>query len=525
MIMRNTFLRLGALLFLVLMGCEKAAADSSTPAPGSLQETITKVHWQGKRRLGVEASAYYLMRIWDLPDSKRLEAQTLNKLSAAPASIPPAVAQSFSMVLRPLLSDALQEECYLALRHPADRPTEIAFAIRLSSYQDGFWETNLAVLAESITGTPAVPISGSRRGWVIKRGNPPNLIEMFRDGDWTFIGVAQDQNSLLQETVAEARRSKNPFCLEPGADNWLEAQGNLQPIANALNLGSISPTNSPRYSVAVNGDGGNVLVHGDLVFPHAFQAANAPWDVPTNLIRGRLTSFTAARGIQPLIASSKSWTDLSAFLGNLAPPPDQLYFWSQARGQFQTFFAVPAADASQRVNDLTEKLMNKANPWLNSRGYVGFERRPGSNGFTWGNLAMGKPFLMADKVDGFVLGGLSEGSLETNSAMDPAPLQHLSGQTNLVLYDWEMTGTRVEPWLYLSQVTRNILHRPSLSMESAGLVWLGTIKLRLGETDTQIAQTGTNRLSFTRKSTLGLTAPELHLFVDWLESPQFPTGL
>jgi hypothetical protein len=69
------------------------------------------------------------------------------------------------------------------------------------------------------------------------------------------------------------------------------------------------------------------------------------------------------------------------------------------------------------------------------------------------------------------------------------------------------------------------LGHSQLPQDSVGLTWLGTIRARLDESTTTITQTAPNQLSFDRKSTLGFTAPELHLLIDWLESPRFPLGL
>jgi hypothetical protein len=40
-----------------------------------------------------------------------------------------------------------------------------------------------------------------------------------------------------------------------------------------------------------------------------------------------------------------------------------------------------------------------------------------------------------------------------------------------------------------------------------------------------VVQADSGRLVFTRTSTVGFTALELHLLADWMESPQFPRGL
>jgi hypothetical protein len=101
----------------------------------------------------------------------------------------------------------------------------------------------------------------------------------------------------------------------------------------------------------------------------------------------------------------------------------------------------------------------------------------------------------------------------------------MSAQTNLVYYDWELTATRIEPCLYLGQVSRVVSRHAELPLESASAKWLRAIEPRLGDCTTMIACTGTNQLSFFRKSTVGFTGAELQLLADWFESPQFPRGL
>jgi hypothetical protein len=61
-----------------------------------------------------------------------------------------------------------------------------------------------------------------------------------------------------------------------------------------------------------------------------------------------------------------------------------------------------------------------------------------------------------------------------------------------------------------------------LSLDCVSLQLLGAVIPRLGTTATIISRTGPAELTFYRRSTLGLSAIELHLFAGWLENPQFP---
>src|SRR2546425_198915 len=124
---RETFLRVGAgsavllgLIFVLAGGCKKStptdqAAKSSPDSP--LPSSLTRIHWLGKKRIAAETNSVGFMKIWNLPESAKLEAQTLDKLALALANQWPITNQpspitnyhSFlsgsSALLRPLLDD------------------------------------------------------------------------------------------------------------------------------------------------------------------------------------------------------------------------------------------------------------------------------------------------------------------------------------------------------------------------------------------------------------------------------------
>jgi hypothetical protein len=101
-------------------------------------------------------------------------------------------------------------------------------------------------------------------------------------------------------------------------------------------------------------------------------------------------------------------------------------------------------------------------------------------------------------------------------------MQHLTADTNLVYYDWEITAPRSEACLFISQILRAGLGLPQLPMDSACVVWLKNVRTRLGNSWTQVTCPNPNQLVFDRQSTVGLTGVEIQLLTDWLESPQFP---
>src|SRR6266567_1068391 len=86
----SAFLTL-ALVLSLTGGCKKSSPE--TPQPGSTETpkprsteapVIARVHWLGKKRISAETNAAYFMTIWNLTETAKLEAQTLDKLASAP---------------------------------------------------------------------------------------------------------------------------------------------------------------------------------------------------------------------------------------------------------------------------------------------------------------------------------------------------------------------------------------------------------------------------------------------------------
>lgn len=513
-----------AALFLVAgAGCRKSepvpSAPPSSPPP---VETVARVHWLGKKQLAAETNAASFMDIWKLSESVRLERQTLDKLSLAPWRLlqgDAATNGAPAALLRPLLDDAVQEESYLEIRGATNQPGELAFAIRLGPERGGLWETNLAAVLESLTGIQPMAATGDRRGWSLKKHDAPNLVELTRVGDWTVIGLAQEQNALLSEMLARIKRDQTPFAAR-ATNFWLEADLDLRRVCRALSLGWNLPEGLPKFFATVIGGGDRVLTRGRLDFasPQSFQLE--AWNIPTNLVHSPLIGFTAIRGLKPWLASQKTWSDLQ-----LGAPPNQVCLWTVDGMPAQHYFAAPLPDASNRVQTVGERLMQKGNPWLAAKAVGEFKRSPDLNGVVWTGPPFVSPFLRSTAANGdpFVFGGLFPNP-PTNPPLPNELLQALSGRADLIGYDWELTGPRIDAWIYTGQLMRFLFQKAQLPPASASMAWFKVLIPRLGNCTSALSQTGPQQLSFVRQSGAGFTAAELHWLADWLESPEFPRG-
>jgi hypothetical protein len=507
-------------------GCQKSESRTAAAPPTVLPpDTIASVHWLGKHWLGYEATAFFFMRIWNNPQTARLEKQTLTKLATTPGQWLPGGTNLTENAVTPLyllLNDIVQEESYLEIRQPTNGAGETVFALRLNEAQADSWLTNLPTVLQPLTGSHAVlnPIDHT---WSLKTTNAFQFIQFARVGDWTIISAGPQQNSLAAEITARIQRDGVPF-VSAGTNLWLEASLDLPRLAKIFSLsaggegrGEVGTFN--HLSLAITGDGANVITRGQLTFAQPLPATLQPWRLPVDLMHEPLTSFTAARGLESWLTAWKPWRDLQA-----GTAPDQLFLWSLAGSPYQVYLAAPLADARSQVTALTDHLLQSGNPWLAANGYISFDRAPDGNGVTWGNLPDIKPFIKSAGTgdDGWLFAGLLP---ETNHLATPPPvglIQDVLRRTNLVYYDWEVTGPRLQPLLSLAQTARLVTRQPQMAMDYASINWLGLLIPRLGTSATIINRTGPAELTFYRRSTLGLNALELHLLANWLESASFP---
>ena len=105
--------------------------------------------------------------------------------------------------------------------------------------------------------------------------------------------------------------------------------------------------------------------------------------------------------------------------------------------------------------------------------------------------------------------------------LPPELFQQLAAK-NLVLYHWEITSERMTQLLQLSQIGLMITQHKQLDSGSAAFKWLQKIGPALGNTSTEITQTGPAELTFARKAPGVFTALELYALANWLEADNFP---
>jgi hypothetical protein len=546
---------LGCLFLTLVGGCKQSGSADKTPSQNSEQTTqaftnVARIHWLGKKRISAETNAAGFMQIWNLPQSARLEMQTLDKLALAlvitnrapltnyqaPPTNYSALLKGPSAYLRPLLDDLLQEESYWEFGSSPEA-SQLAFAVKLHQSRAFLWQSNLLAAAKAWVGSKVSP---DGKGWQIELSAPPSMVDFFvasnslaedlisrkihielqRSADWTLVGIGPKTNGLLGNLRRRIERHQAPF--QSRATNfWFEAENiNLNQMQRLVGLRLTQEL--PTVSFTMIGDGENVRTRGQLNFSKPLALELEPWTIPTNLISAPLVSFSAIRGFRPWLSALKTWTDLQP-----RTPPNQLYLWAIDSIPIGTYFAVPHREASNLVARISDLVLQKGRAFFATNDVARFEKAQTYNGLQWRGLPALSPFIKSFQTNGqsFVLGGTF--ILDQAHLPPPAELvqQVLAGPTNLIAYDWELTGPRKEQLNYIAPFIRFASYKEQMTDAQASRALIDAASASLGNCGTIFTLSSPNQISFSRRSSCGFTAIELDLLADWLESPNFPQGL
>ena len=526
----STFCLLLAALLLV-GGCSKSpTSDLRSPSAGPASPTpwasnsVLRVHWAGKQTLGIDASAYSFMRLWNLPESKQVEAQLLQKLYTAPwrsSAGQAAPANDASAALQPLLDDVLNQEGCLEIRAASGQSEQWVYAFRANSARAAIWQLNLAEVLSSTEG--AYP-SKRGSGWMLQSPRTGQSYELERTGDWIVCGISAGTNALFREIVDRIQREQVPFTLTTNA-HWLAVEVDLGWVMGQRTEVKGQKSAGPRITLLVTGDGANTLVTGDVTFAQPLQLNLEPWNFPQGQMTGPVVGFSAVRGIGPWLAQTNAWTN-----GKLGSAPNQIFTWAEARAPLQMHLAAPAPTARETTHALGDTFARHVNGWLAEHALGSVAPWPDASAAVWKDLPMIAPYLTSTNP-GWLQGGTSPSALPDAKPPEiyPRPTREelfttVASRTNLVAYQWETTGSRAESVHILGQILRAVFRHPQIPANTGSAQWLQAARNRLGNCTTVVTLTAPNKLAFERKSTTGFSAFELHVIADWMESPDFPRG-
>ena len=498
--------------FLTFLFCTAMMAALVTQASPPGPDLIARIHFAGAEQISADTNAVAFTNLWCSPEAQALREQTLNKLSRAPYNwLKQKMLSSTNDEagrLRPLLDDLLGAEWFLQIRDATDGSPEFALAIRLNAGRAQLWQTNLENVLEAWTGMPVEKI---QNGWELKKHLPPNLIRFVRVGDWAVFGWGQDKFLLNDELVRRVLAEKRPAPAEK--DNWLTADLDWPRLAHWFP--SINPFDLPETRGQAVGRDGRLRLDGRLIFPQPLAMTLENWQIPTNTIHQPFISFTAVRGIAPWL-EKQNWAQPY----EISPVPNQMFIWALAGMPLQTFAAAPVPDGKKALKELEQKM--SANTNWQSHFMMPVTMALTNNRISWRGMPFVAPNLRAlhEPAGDFLFAEVFPNSPRSRPL--PPELFTLLGRTNLVYYDWEITGERLKLLPQLTQLALMVTHHRQLDAQSAAGKWLVRVGPTLSNAVTEVTQTAPNELSFTRKAPAGLTAFELTALANWLEATNFP---
>lgn len=532
----------------LVVGCEQKSADAkdkatAPQAPASKSpDLLARCHFVGTRQLLAGPGVPTVKAIAELPETAELRQQTLKRLGAvligALSGDTGAASSNRVAALLPLLGEWLAAESFLEARGVPNRPPEITLAVRLDETRVGAWKTALAdFMTAAQLGPPAEIKADGFTGWEVKLRGAPNLLRFVSAGSWALIGCGQDDLPGLAQAVARGKGGGRPFA-EPAA-GLLAAELNLPRMAEGWGLATFfeGPAREwPQVALTVNADGNNLRTRMRLTYADPLSWKLEKWSLPTNTIRDPLVSFTALQPLAPWLAKSALIRDLG-----IQPLPNQLFLWALTDPPTQTFGAVPFADVTNALAQLSRKLPALENKTLAERNLGQFLYVTNRSQVVWDGLMALLPALSPFVEPGgqFMIGTIFPPFPMTN--LPPVELlSQFVGRTNLVYYDWEITQTRLDQLRVLASMTETILRRQPtakpanlnrFSPRRLAQKFLAAIVPHLsrktdrgleGESITEVSLTSPRELTLVRRSPAGLTALEFIGLSWWLESPDFP---
>lgn len=317
-----------------------------------------------------------------------------------------------------------------------------------------------------------------------------------REGQWTVLGNGSPKG------VLDRAKQQTPDVLQ------IEGDGSfLQKL-----LPGLKPTKTELH---VSAQGNSLRSDGKIQLAEDLPFHLTPWEIPANTIREPLLGFTAIQGVSNHLAR------LDAFKKH--PSPNQLFIWNEDVSPFSAFAAVKVDDPKSFVEDFAKGI----NLQEAGKKIVGnLELNTNTHRLSLMGLPIVVPFVGPAHPDdpNFIFGGFMPIAEFSSNAMPAELKREVASRTNLVYYDWELTGGRAGQLRPLTQLVSMATRQPVRTFDDPASKWLIAAEKKLGNAITEISTTGPRELTLIRRSTLGPTALELIRFVNWVAGPPTENG-
>lgn len=379
--------------------------------------------------------------------------------------------------------------------------------------------------------------------WRLERA-PGGSVRFEARGEWAMIGGGADAWDALSEQLAADGD-------EPNGDAVLRIEGSPERWARLMGWGEakLGPVDQwPRWvDWSMEPRQGRLRTQARFDMAGEVTAPGEPWQVPTPLIRDPLVGFTAIHGADRWLSRLELFSELG-----VTEWPKRLVLWSLAGYPWLQYFAAETANPTNLLSELMPALPLR---FMTNHAWQGqtFALRVTNRASRVEVMGLGylAPFVegRTDREQPLLVGGL----FPPPPGGDPAPeelLRQVAGRTNLLMYDWEMTGLRwVENHAAAGGTTQKVtnhvgrlvqlkelaqlgimLRYPPAQwprnkegfIQVAGGTWIDRAGPLLGDTITELVLESPTQMVLTRSSRLGLNALELLQVLRWVHNPGFP---
>ena len=481
-------------------------------APGAANDNATvaaQYHCAGSARLTGNTNLSTLQKALALPSAVAVQKLALARISGMLADgLNFGTNASAASLIEPLLSDVLETESLGIFSGTATNSLNFVLALQLDAKRAQLWQDNLG---KALGGAGEKFTSEEFNGWRWNRGAADSIWIVPARG-WLVAGRGNEFLPLQVEYLQQVKRQGWP--VPPLKDNWLEADVDCARLAAWLPDWSqlLKPA---RIKISVAGEKDNLRMTARMIYPEAISWKSGSWQMPTELAQGSIISFTAGQNVAAFLNLSPAFSQLDG-----DPLTNQFYAWALDQMPFLTYMAWPVLNATNVLEKLSIKASAAFSDELKQFNGTELHWLPEGRRLVLSNLRVILPSLEAvqDNAGEFLLLSL----FPRSPANQPVPdelWKQINGRTNLVYYDWELTGPRFQQWRMLGRMLLSRSRVPTEHAMAARVIeekWLGGLAPLVGNTVTEITRVAPNELSVVRSAPLGFTGIEMFLLSDWL---------
>jgi hypothetical protein len=299
---------------------------------------------------------------------------------------------------------------------------------------------------------------------------------------------------------------------------------------------SAFPFKLARTTLDITPRAGSLYMSCKVNYQEPLQWTFQPWRVPTNLVKEPLTSFVAGQNVEAFLKPDET---LASF--NTEPFRGQFYFWSMGEMPLESYIAWPEENPREALKNLSSPALSGLNPKLKALDDTELVWHGDLSQLIWTKLNLASPHLEPGPASApdYIVGGLFP--VTTGRGPVPGALwDQFKDRTDMIYYDWELTGPRIIKLLSVTQMVPILKmlgigedapytggKTPSelgvgnrLRIQEGFLVNLSSL---LGNTVTEVTRSGSREVTIVRNSPFVFSSLELvlisHLLTDTPAGP------